>query len=549
MLAFAFLFFATFSADEVGECCNSGLVDSCDDCPYGYEPDDNKDCGLLRFIVTSDYSWVCRDLLDDVDQDALEDLLISVKLANLVSEQADYVSESGGDDDVESAVNYFNEDVEYLAGLGYYVETPIWNDNFVEAPDRENYRVFWYYANHDGEKQLVVGYHGSSESEDWTETNIPAIFSDEETCLTISGSEYCVSSQIYEDYELTRDLIKSALFEVLDDDCNEDCISVVRIVGHSMRGPGASILALELIEKYGNEYQFWVSTFGAVRAMTEESADLAHSFFSDNSDGHRLYRYVMNGDVVPQYYPSPWKHFGQAMFIDDGHLQAKEQDYVPDDHDVEECGLVPISCFQNNHRMYTYEEPAALAQEYYFTGDSIAYQGPTKSCPCTESSIFQLKGASGSEVVNIKDGGQTQTVTLTTSWMLYTASSNFITVEFTNDGSGMDVYFQSDYEHTIRSDARWPGWYCDIKVGTEDSRCDSVRGGTFAWETSYQIEFTGETVSMMSTLMFALGNYTVYNDVLLYSFAFIGVSTVSMLGFKAIFKKQGPFTPVNTEEV
>jgi len=550
IFAFSFLFFTAFSADKVGECCNSGLIDSCNDCPYGYEPDDDRDCGLLRFLKTADYNWVCRDLLDDVDQDALEDLLISVKLANLATEQGAYVSESGGDEDVEEAVNYFNEDVEYLAGLGYYVETPIWSENYIEAPDRDSYVVTWYYANHHGEKQLVVGYHGSAELEDWTETNIPGIFSDEETCLTISGSEYCLSSHVYEDYELTRDIIKSALFEILDEDCNKDCISVIRIVSHSMRGPAAGILALELIEKYGNEYQLWVSTFGSIRALTEESADRAHSFFTDNSDGHRFYRYMMNGDIIPQYFPSPWKHFGQAMFIDDGHLQAKGQDYVPDDHDVEECGLIPVDCVLNNHRIFSYEVPAELAREYYYTGDSIAYQGPTKSCPCAQSFTFQLKGASGSEVVNIIDGAQTQTVTLSTSWVTYTAS-NFITVEFTNDSSENDVYFQSDYEHTIRSDARWPGWYCDIKLGTEDSRCDSVRGGAFAWETSYQIEFTGGSVSIMSTLMLAIGNYTVYGDALLYSLAFVGVVTVGKILFdvKALFTKQGLFTPVNMEEV
>jgi len=256
---------------------------------------------------------------------------------------------------------------------------------------------------------------------------------------------------------------------------------------------------------------------------------------------------MMNGDVIPQYYPSPWKHFGQAMFIDDGHLQSKGQDYVPDDHDVEECGSVPADCFYNNHALYTYEEQAELAVGYYLEVDSIAYNGPTKSCPCAQSYVFQLKGASGSEIVNLIDGAQTQTVTLSTSWVSYTASSNFITVEFTNDGTGMDVYFQSDYEHTIRSDSRWPGWYCDVKIGTEDSRCDSVRGGTFAWEVAYQIEFTGSSVSTLDTIMSALGNYTVYSDVLLYGFALIGMATISLFGLKALVKTD--FTSVYTEEV
>lgn len=548
IFAFALLFFTSFAADKVGECCNSGSIDSCDDCPYGYEPDDNKDCGLLRFIRTSDYNWICRDLLDDVDQDALEDLIISVKLANLASEQADYVT-AGDDEEAEESVNYFNEDVEYLASKGYYVETPIFGDNFLEAPDRDKYVVSWYYANHDGQKQLVVGYHGSAETEDWTEVNLPSIFSDETTCPTIMGNEYCMASAVYDDYSQTSELIKAVVYGILDEDCNADCISVIRIVSHSMRGPGAGLLALELIEKYGNEFQVWVSTFGSVRALTEESADLAHSFFTDNSDGHRFYRYVMNGDVVPQFFPSPWKHFGQAMFVDDGHLQAKSQDYTPDDHDVEECGALPLDCFNNNHRVYQYEVPAELALEYYYTSDTIAYQGPTKSCPCAESYDFQLKGVSGNEVVNIIDNGQTQTVTLTTSWVTYTASQHFITVEFTNDGDGNDVYFQSGIAHSIRSDSRWPGWYCDLKIGTEDSRCNSVRGGTFAWETSYQITFTGETVSLMNSLMFALGNYAVFDDVITYGFALIGVATVVTLGFKAIFKKEGSFTQVHTEEV
>jgi len=406
--------------------------------------------------------------------------------------------------------------------------------------------VPWFYANHHGEKQLVVGYHGTNEEADWKETNIPAIFSDEEECITISGSEYCLEAHVYADYELTRDLIKSALYEILDEECEQECISVIRITGHSLRGPAAGLLALELIEKYGSQYQVWVSSFGAARAFNEESADLAHSFFTDNSDGHRFYRYVMNGDTVPKFFPSPWKHFGQAMFVDDGHLQAKDQDYVPDDHDAEECGLISMDCFSNNHQIYNYEDVAELAQQYYLTSDSIAYQGPTKSCPCTQQYTFQLRG-NRAEVVKIIDGGETQTVELSTNWVAYTASSNFITIEFTDEGSSNDVYFQSQYAHTIRSDSKWPGWYCDVKLGTEDSGCDYVRNGIFAWQTSYQIEFNDPSVSATYTILSVIGNYTVHSGVVLYGFALIGIVTASMLGLKALIKKE--YTPAYTEEV
>ena len=74
----------------------------------------------------------------------------------------------------------------------------------------------------------------------------------------------------------------------------------------------------------------------------------------------------------------------------------------------------------------------------------------------------------------------------TTAEDFYTCSKE-ITVKFQNDGSGKDVYFGSDEDFEITFPSAWGGWKCGSS--NENTRCNSVRKGVFAWEGTYYIDF------------------------------------------------------------
>jgi len=473
----------------VGDCCSGheNTIDGCDQCPYGYEPTTASNaCYWLSLVPFSDWGWKCRDLLSSVDQTALEDLLISVHLAQLPTLKRTYEREGTGADD-------FVNRVTDLAQLGYLLETPISSENYIsiDMGDYPSQVISWYYATHDGNKQLVITFHGSSEVEDYVQTNLPAVLNiGGSKCLDFSGTSYCGPEPVIEDYERSRTQLQNEIFDILDDSCNENCISTIRVTGHSLRGAIAAYFALELIERYGSSYNIWLSTFASIKALTDSSSDHAHDVF--NSGEHRHFRYAVNGDIVPRF-PSSSKHFGDAFFIDDGHLMSKSRDFVPDDHDTEECASsLGIECLVDHHAMVDYIAGAALTKQYYFNDDRIAYTGSTKTCPCdsaqTSGSVsFQLRGTNGDEEVTIYSGVTSETVTLSTTWEDFATSENSLIISFLNDGSGRDVQFQSDATASVRSDAMWPGWNCDTT--NENSRCDTVRSGNFNWSSDYQIVF------------------------------------------------------------
>jgi len=491
MYSIVLLIVLVVKANDVGDCCSGheNTVDGCDQCPYGYEPTTASNaCWWLSLVPFSDWGWKCRALLSDVDQTALEDWLISVHLAQLPSLKRFYEEEGTG-------ANTFVNRVTDLAQLGYLLETSISTENFVtiDTGDYAAQTISWYYAKHDGNKQLVITFHGSSELEDYTQTNIPAVLNiGGDKCLDFSGSSYCGPEPIIEDYERGRTQLQNEIFSILDESCNEDCISVIRVTGHSLRGAHAAYFALELIERYGSAYEVWLSTFASLKPLSESSSDQAQTLF--DAGNHRHFRYMVNGDIVPRY-PSSSKHFGDAIFIDDGHLMTKSRDYVPDDHDAEDClplGIDSIDCLLSHHTMDDYIAGAVLTKSYYFDGGLIEYTGPTKTCPCDSTEIsetitFQLQGVSGSEKVTIYSGVTSETVTLSTDWMDFTTTEKSLIISFLNDDSGNDVSFQSDVAASIRSDALWPGWNCDSD--NENTRCESVRSGSFNWESDYQIVF------------------------------------------------------------
>jgi len=101
---------------------------------------------------------------------------------------------------------------------------------------------------------------------------------------------------------------------------------------------------------------------------------------------------------------------------------------------------------------------------------------------------FDLRGATGDEIVIITDGGVTSRNQLNKAWQTFGASNANIVIRFDNDGGSRDVFFRSNDPVDIRSDKMFPGWRCG--TSSENSRCEKVRNGEFYWGADYQIELS-----------------------------------------------------------
>ena len=71
--------------------------------------------------------------------------------------------------------------------------------------------------------------------------------------------------------------------------------------------------------------------------------------------------------------------------------------------------------------------------------------------------------------------------------MQYEAKNIQITIDFTNDGGGKDVYFRSDQTTEVEG----PKWYWETKwnCGSDKEKkgCNLVRNGNFKWGGEYLI--------------------------------------------------------------
>jgi len=146
--------------------------------------------------------------------------------------------------------------------------------------------------------------------------------------------------------------------------------------------------------------------------------------------------------------------------------------------------------------------PGWVGQEY--AGLSAAKSPHAAVTPCGDAAAtlsFNLKGDTGEEQVTITVGGKKQSLTLTTSYQTFTypwPADGIYYVAFTNDGNsagGVDknVRFKgvNPTANTIEFPASWPKWKCGS--ADENTRCNAVRSGTFAWNGQYTIKAPGVT--------------------------------------------------------
>ena len=92
--------------------------------------------------------------------------------------------------------------------------------------------------------------------------------------------------------------------------------------------------------------------------------------------------------------------------------------------------------------------------------------------------------------VAIQDGADLKTVELEQGGKEFSSAYKKITVKFENDaGSDRDVYFESKEKAQISLPEKWKSWKCGSNE--ENIRCSMVRNGKFAWEGTYEIDFSG----------------------------------------------------------
>ena len=106
---------------------------------------------------------------------------------------------------------------------------------------------------------------------------------------------------------------------------------------------------------------------------------------------------------------------------------------------------------------------------------------------------FSLKGITGGEEVEIRDGDIVYQRTLTTTFALFGTNSNNIVINFLNDGNNADVginrdvLFETSYATNIVYPTTWGTWNCSQEG--ETSGCEKVANGEFNWGGLYEIEF------------------------------------------------------------
>jgi len=105
---------------------------------------------------------------------------------------------------------------------------------------------------------------------------------------------------------------------------------------------------------------------------------------------------------------------------------------------------------------------------------------------------FDLRGRDGSERVRIDDGVSVRELVLSKEWTAFTTVSRYLQISFENDDGSRDVRFRSNFDAEIQHPERWVDWNCGFLndlTEEENSRCQTVRSGWFAWRGDYQVEF------------------------------------------------------------
>jgi len=118
---------------------------------------------------------------------------------------------------------------------------------------------------------------------------------------------------------------------------------------------------------------------------------------------------------------------------------------------------------------------------------------------------YTLRGSTGEEEVRINDGTE-RLVTMTKEETKFKSPSRVVLVEFTNDArtaaGDRNVYLASDFHHNIVAYSgqvlrNWATWKCGST--NEDTACNVLRRGVFAWQGTYKVTFSGEGEDKVGT--------------------------------------------------
>jgi len=398
-----------------GSCCvHSGIswsgVDCQDDCPYGYTNemfDVTSGCGWLNALT-----WLGGTAIGKCTQrppiEAMNDAYLTSALMSIVYEKEyEFLYEEFYD------TQEWNENNKALRDYGYNLDEDFFE--IIEAEDTQTFgengaHIIYFFAEHGGNNELVIGFPGSRTAHDIlvTDLNLALNGDSDTTEFVVDGETFYAGSSVVEHYESTRKDFLDQMDEYLDKSCVSSCVDVIRLVGHSLGGTAAQFGAIDMVKRYGEKYNIWLSTYASPRAFDSSSSDRVHSLLTTN--GNRANRYMLYGDIIP-WGGKGLKHVGDAYFIEKAALHEKDQNYMPLDTKAIFCcpgckaiddplsGLYIgvgqyISCLRENHSMEDYLYNINLIKndnrKYLEDEKRVPSRDATRECPFFEESCSDI---------------------------------------------------------------------------------------------------------------------------------------------------------------
>lgn len=331
---------------EEGSCClASGLASLtgwgvCEECPWGYTNklvDTNNACSAWNTIALAAFSTVgtCNY---EPKEDAMNDVYLTSRMMQMAIATRHHVTNEAivtWIDDTDPA--QFMTDYIALRDFGYNLEDyEMGSDSFHviqgerTALGEPGAHIIYFLAEHGGNTELVITFPGSATIYDWIETNMGVtIYGDNDLLPFVAGGEtFMGAATAVDHYQSTRKQFLEEIEQLLNKQCVESCVDVIRVLGHSLGGSAAQFGAIDMAKKFAGRFKVWLSTFASIRALDSESSDRAHRLLSSN--GNRAMRFMIEGDIVP-WTGRGLKHIGEAYSMENGVLSHKDREYMPTD--------------------------------------------------------------------------------------------------------------------------------------------------------------------------------------------------------------------------
>lgn len=396
-----------------GSCCvASGFlswldVSPCEECKYGYTNglvDTSKGCSAINAASLAIFTTMgtCNY---KPPEDAINDAFLTSRLMQMATAKRHFYANHIPHGIDHSDQKQFMDDHDALRAFGYNLEdNKLASDSFhVIQGGRTHFgslgaHIIYFFAEHGGNTELVIAFPGSATKNDWLYTNakLAGFGAGDTKCLQAEGEEFCGASSVVEHYESTRTQFLQEIEELLNKQCVESCVDVIRVLGHSLGGSAAQFGAIDMAMKFAGRFNVWLSTYASVRALTPKSSDKAHSLLTSN--GNRAMRFMLAGDIVP-WTGKGLKHVGKAYLMNNGALFSQSRNYMPMDSEAFLCCgackttdnvatalLTPVTsakCLLNYHVMSQYIDHINLiksSHRYLLDNGRVRSRKVTRSC-------------------------------------------------------------------------------------------------------------------------------------------------------------------------